>query len=70
MMIGAPDINQAVIASLIFIGMIGDVGGKIRPLAVFFTQHAVFAYRAMNRHSPRSLAGNPWFPCQWPQGMT
>ena len=24
----------------------------------------------LNRHSPRSLAGNPWIPCQWPQGMT
>ena len=22
------------------------------------------------RHSPRSLAGNPWIPCQNPQGMT
>jgi zinc/manganese transport system substrate-binding protein len=22
------------------------------------------------RHSPRSLAGNPWIPCQKPQGMT
>jgi len=22
------------------------------------------------RHSPRSLVGNPWIPCQWPQGMT
>ena len=23
-----------------------------------------------NRHSPLSLAGNPWIPCQWLQGMT
>ena len=24
----------------------------------------------ISRHSTRSLAGNPWIPCQWAQGMT
>ena len=28
------------------------------------------ANRIIDRHSPRSLAGNPWVPCQRPQGMT
>ena len=41
-MIGAPDIDQEIVAPLQLVAMIGDVGRQVGTLAVLLTDDAVF----------------------------
>ena len=51
-MIRAPDIDYTFETPLIFVLMIGNVGGKIRCLTIIFYDHAIFFIAEIAGHKP------------------